>query len=51
MREVRHWSRLPREAVVALSLGIQGQVGWPFRHLEIVQGVPPHSRGLELNCL
>lgn len=46
MREVRHWSMLPKEAVVAPSLDIQGQAGWPFRHLEVVEGCPSTQQGI-----
>jgi len=51
MRVVKHWHRLPREAVEAPSLNIQGQVG---RHSEkpgLVEDVPAHCRGIGLDGL
>ena len=34
-----------------ISGGIQGQVGWGFGQLDIVEGVPVHARELELDGL
>jgi len=45
MRVVRHWHRLLREAVAAPSLAV-------FKAREppsLVEGVPAHGKGLELN--
>ena len=49
VREVRHWNRLSREAVDALSLeAFQASIpGWGFEQLVLVGGVPAYSRGLE----
>jgi len=41
MSVVRHWNRLPREAVDAPFPGsVQGQVGWGFEQPGLVEGVP-----------
>ncbi|GAB0188788.1 hypothetical protein GRJ2_001344100 [Grus japonensis] len=45
MRVVRHWNRLPIEAVAAPS-PVQGQVGWGFGQPGLVEGVPAHGRGV-----
>jgi len=45
VRVVRHWHRLPREAVDAPVPGsVQGQVGWGFEQPGLVEGVPGHGR-------
>lgn len=42
------WERLFREAVDApIPRTVQGQVGLDFKQLELIGGVPPHSRGLD----
>ena len=48
VRVVRHWTRLPSEAVDAPSLpgDIQGQAGWGF---DLVGGVPTYNGELELD--
>jgi len=47
MRVVIHWNRLPREAVAApLPGSVQGQVGWGFEQLGVVEGVPAHGTGV-----
>jgi len=47
MRVVRHWHRLPREAVDAPVPGsVQGQVGWGFEQPGPVEDVPGHGRGV-----
>jgi len=47
LRVVRHWSRLPREAVgCPLPGSVQGQVGWGFEQPGLVEGVIVHGRGV-----
>jgi len=47
MSVVKHWNRLPREAVDAPSMGsVQGQVGWSSEQLGLMEGVPVHGRGV-----
>jgi len=47
VRVVRHWKRLPREAVDApIPESVQGQVGWSFEQHGLVEGVPAHGRGV-----
>jgi len=43
MRVVRHWHRLPREAVAA---SVQGHVAWSSEQPGLVEDVPAHGRGL-----
>jgi len=42
---VRHWHRLPREAVAVPSLAVC-KVGWGFEQTGLVEGVPAHGRGV-----
>jgi len=44
LRVVRHWDRLPREAVDAPS--VQDQAGWGFEQPGLVEGAPTHDRGV-----
>jgi len=44
---VKHWNRLPKEAVYAPSGGIQGQTGCGSGQLGLVVGNPAHCRGVE----
>jgi len=47
MRVVKHWNRLPREAVDALLPGsVQGQVGWSSEQSGLVEDVPACGRGV-----
>jgi len=49
-RVVRHWHRLPREAVAAPSLEVfkaRFKVGWSSEQPGLVEGVPAHGRELE----
>jgi len=51
MGVVRHWNRLHREVVDALSLGnVQGQAGWGCEQSGLVEGVLAHRRGLGIRC-
>jgi len=46
MRVVKHWNRLPREAVGAPIPGnIQGQVEWGSAQHDLVEDVPAHCGG------
>ena len=46
-RVVKRWNRLPREVADAPIPGnIQSQVGWGFEQPGLVQGIPPHGRGV-----
>jgi len=46
MRVVKHWPRLPREAVVAPSLEVFEASGWSSAQPGLVEGVPAHGRGV-----
>jgi len=47
IRVVKHWHRLPREAVPAPSLEVfQGQVGWSSEQPGLGENVPAHGRGV-----
>jgi len=51
-REVRHWHRLPRDAVVAPSLEIfKATLDGVTEQPELVGGNPAYSRGLEVDGL
>ena len=53
MRVLRRWHRLPREAVAAPSLAVfkaRLDTG-AWSNLLLVEGVPAHGRGLELDEL
>ena len=47
---VRHWNRLPSEAVDAPG-SIQGWAGWGFEQPGLGGGVSAYSSGLELSDL
>ena len=52
VKVVRHWNRLPSEAVDApLPGSIQDQAGWGCEQPGLEGGVPSYSRGLELGDL
>lgn len=44
-------SRLPIEVVCDWSLDVQSQVGWGFEQPDLVEDVPVHGRGMELDDL
>lgn len=37
MKVVRHWNRLPREATNVPSMEVEGQAGWGFEQLGLVE--------------
>mgnify|MGYP001852778014 FL=1 len=47
---VRHWLRLPREAVDAPLQGVQGQAGWGPGQPGLVGGNTAHGRGGDTKC-
>lgn len=47
LRVVRHWKRFPRGVVDALSLEIQGQLGWGFEQPILVEGDPACDKEIE----
>jgi len=48
MRVVKHWKRLPREAVDRpLPGSVQGQLGWSSEQPGLVEDVPAHGREVE----
>jgi len=51
LRVVRHWHRLPREAAAALSLAVLKARVDGFEQPGLVEGVPAHGRGVELDDL
>ncbi|KAK4816011.1 hypothetical protein QYF61_011001, partial [Mycteria americana] len=48
MRVVRHWNSLPvaqRSCGCPIPGSVQGQAGWGFEQLGLVEGIPAHGRG------
>jgi len=47
MRVMKHWHRVPREALDApLPGSLQGQVGWSSEQPGLVEDVPAHGMGV-----
>lgn len=52
VRLVRHWKRLPKEAVDVPSLQLfKGQVEWDSEQPDVVKDAPAHGREVRLDDL